>query len=198
MRPSHSCRTLRCPRTFPLVVGAYARRPARAPTCPSRACSLTGVCRTAPRRPAAAARSRHQMALRRCGCAAAVAAQCPPPQRPPPFPFPSSALFSLPVPTCIPLAAHQRTKMAVSKLIFALAVAALAAMARADYITINYFSDAACATSQGVTVMGGACAPDGSNKWQTGTCAASSLSTYAAAGCSGACAHGNSAVCDLL
>ena len=76
--------------------------------------------------------------------------------------------------------------MAASKLILALATAALAAIARADYITLSYFIDETCTTKREYRVQNGICAPDGSGTWTlAAACSAGKIDVFSAAGCMG-------------
>ena len=76
--------------------------------------------------------------------------------------------------------------MAAAKLILALAAAALAAIARADYMTFSYFTSATCAMKEKYAVQNGICAPDGSGKWTlAASCADGNIKVFSTAGCTG-------------
>ena len=69
------------------------------------------------------------------------------------------------------------------------ALAALAAVARADFVVVSNYAltDTACATLTGTNVVGGGCTPypNQANTWVSGSCSTSMLNLYTAAGCSG-------------
>jgi hypothetical protein len=76
--------------------------------------------------------------------------------------------------------------MAASKLILTLAAAALAAVARADYMTFSYFTGATCATKVAYAVQNGICAPAGSGTWTlAASCADGNIKVFSTSGCTG-------------